>query len=194
MSLVDLTASAVSQAIEEFDRIGRDAFLKKYGFGKARDYLLQQGGRSYDSKAIAGAAHAYLPGRTALNARDFSGGDATVRRTLEALGFTVVRDHIEERLSPGDALTNKEISHRFAVGNMGGMRRSTKLNLLVLISDPFKGLYQDRWHGEVLHYTGMGKRATRASPLHKTELSRNLDHHRITRLCVGYLNPRLFPP
>jgi 5-methylcytosine-specific restriction enzyme A len=36
------------------------------------------------------------------------------------------------------------------------MRRSTKRNLLVLISDPFKGLYQDRWEGEVLHYTQMG--------------------------------------
>jgi 5-methylcytosine-specific restriction enzyme A len=157
MSLADLTVTAVSQAIEEFDRIGRDAFLKKYRFGKARDYLLQQGGRSYDSKAIAGAAHGYLPGRTALSASDFSDGDATVRRTLEALGFTVVRDQIEKLPSPGDALTNKEIGHRFAVGNMGGMRRSTKLNLLVLISDPFKGLYQDRWNGEVLHYTGMGQ-------------------------------------
>src|SRR4051812_17473756 len=39
---------------------------------------------------------------------------------------------------------------------MGGMRRSTKRNLLVLISDPFKGLYQDRWEDDVLHYTGMG--------------------------------------
>jgi 5-methylcytosine-specific restriction enzyme A len=25
-----------------------------------------------------------------------------------------------------------------------------------VISDPFKGLYQDRWLGDVLHYTGMG--------------------------------------
>jgi 5-methylcytosine-specific restriction protein A len=36
------------------------------------------------------------------------------------------------------------------------MRRSKKRNLVVLISDPFKGLYQDRWEGDVLHYTGMG--------------------------------------
>jgi 5-methylcytosine-specific restriction enzyme A len=36
------------------------------------------------------------------------------------------------------------------------MRRSTRRNLLVLISDPFKGLYQDRWEGDTLHYTGMG--------------------------------------
>jgi 5-methylcytosine-specific restriction protein A len=58
--------------------------------------------------------------------------------------------------SPGDILNNEEISVSFAVGNMGGMRRSNKRNLLVLISDPFKGLYQDRWEGDVLHYTGMG--------------------------------------
>jgi 5-methylcytosine-specific restriction protein A len=53
-------------------------------------------------------------------------------------------------------LTNEEIGRRFAVGNMGGMRRSKKRNLLVIISDPFKGLYQDRWEDDVLHYTGMG--------------------------------------
>jgi 5-methylcytosine-specific restriction protein A len=41
---------------------------------------------------------------------------------------------------------------------MGGMRRSTKRHLLVIISDPFKGLYQDRWEDEILHYTGMGPR------------------------------------
>jgi 5-methylcytosine-specific restriction protein A len=57
----------------------------------------------------------------------------------------------------GAVLANDEITSRFRVGNMGGMRRNSKANLLVLISDPFKGLYQDRWENGVLHYTGMGK-------------------------------------
>jgi 5-methylcytosine-specific restriction enzyme A len=156
MALSDLTASAVFKAIEEFDRLGRASFLKKYGFGKARSYALQKNGRLYDSKAITGAAHAYLPGRTALRPNEFSGGEATVQKTLEGLGFTVVTDDTDILPSPGDVLTNEEIGLRFVVGNMGGMRRSKKRNLLVLISDPFKGLYQDRWDGEVLHYTGMG--------------------------------------
>ncbi len=30
-------------------------------------------------------------------------------------------------------------------------------NTLVIISDHTKGLYEDKWHGNVLHYTGMGK-------------------------------------
>jgi 5-methylcytosine-specific restriction protein A len=156
MALSDLTASAVIKAIEECDRLGRDAFLDKYGFRPARSFVLQRNGHSYDSKAIAGAAHGYLPGQLPLTWKQFSGGEAAVQKKLEALGFTVVSDDRESLPSPGDVLTNEEIGRCFAVGNMGGMRRSKKRNLLVIISDPFKGLYQDRWEGDVLHYTGMG--------------------------------------
>jgi hypothetical protein len=156
MALSDLTVSAVNQAIEEFNQLKRKAFLKKYGFGQARGYLLEQDGRTFDSKAIAGAAHGYLPGQQPLTAKDFSGGEATVKKKLEELGFTFAKEELQPLPSSGDVLTNEEISGRFSVGNMGGMRRSTKRNLLVLISDPFKGLYQDRWDGDVLHYTGMG--------------------------------------
>jgi 5-methylcytosine-specific restriction protein A len=153
MALSDLTAEAVTKAIEEFDQLGREAFLQKYQFGQARGYILQQAGKSYDSKAIAGAAHGYLLGQKALSADEFSGGTATVQKVLEALGFMIVHPDLP---SPGDVLNNNEISQQFVVGNMGGMRRSSTRNLLVLISDPFKGLYQDRWEGDVLHYTGMG--------------------------------------
>ena len=52
---------------------------------------------------------------------------------------------------------NKDIIQEFQCGNMGGMRRSTKTNSLVIISDHTKGLYEDKWYGEILHYTGMGK-------------------------------------
>ena len=60
-------------------------------------------------------------------------------------------------LEPGSELTNAELSATFKVGNMGGMRRSRETNTLVIVSDPFKGLYLDRWIDGVLHYTGMGK-------------------------------------
>jgi len=58
----------------------------------------------------------------------------------------------------GAVLTNQELSSLFKVGNMGGMRRSKLNNCLVLISDPFKGLYEDKWDGTIFHYTGMGKK------------------------------------
>ena len=31
--------SAIQAALEEFVRIGRSAFLQRYGFGKSRDYV-----------------------------------------------------------------------------------------------------------------------------------------------------------
>ena len=90
MSLADLTARAVRRAIAEFDRIGRDAFLRKYRFGTARGYLLKgKKGKVYDSKAIAGVAHGYLPRRRPLDNLEFSGGAATVQKVLQKLGFKV---------------------------------------------------------------------------------------------------------
>lgn len=79
MSLSDLTQSAVELAIAEYDQIGPERFLEKYGFGKARKYFLFVGDREYHSKAIAGAAHGYIPGQPRpLRSIDFSGGENTV--------------------------------------------------------------------------------------------------------------------
>jgi hypothetical protein len=141
MTLLDLTAAAINKAMEEFDRLGRDAFLEKYGFGRTREYVLQKDGRSYYSKAIAGAAHGYLPGRSTLTASEFSGGEATVQKTLDSLGFKVVGPDAETLPPPETVLNNDEIGRRFAVGNMGGcnLAQNHKTHLLVLISDPFKG-------------------------------------------------------
>jgi hypothetical protein len=91
MSLADLTSDdAVLRALSEFDALGRDRFLSKYGFRKARNYFLVRDGRIYDSKAIAGAAHGYQhPELGPLSPSEFSGGDVTVRARLEALGFKI---------------------------------------------------------------------------------------------------------
>jgi hypothetical protein len=60
-------------------------------------------------------------------------------------------------LEIGQTLINRQIVDIFQCGNMGGMRRSHATNTLVIISDYTKGLYQDKWIGGTLHYTGMGK-------------------------------------
>ena len=92
MALSDVTSEGVERAIAEFDRLGRDAFLAEHGFGKARGYFLVRDERRYDSKAIAGVAHGHdRPDLGALTSEDFSGGDATVARHLESLGFDVER-------------------------------------------------------------------------------------------------------
>lgn len=59
-------------------------------------------------------------------------------------------------INQGEELSNKELSKLFLCGNMGGMRRSHKTNTLVIVSDHTKGLYDDKWYGNIIHYTGMG--------------------------------------
>lgn len=89
MTLAELTTPAVNAALDEYDKLGGAAFRAKYGYGEAKDYFVIRDGKRYDSKAIAGAAHGYLPGCQPLTADEFSGGDATVARRLRLLGFRV---------------------------------------------------------------------------------------------------------
>ena len=60
-------------------------------------------------------------------------------------------------LVQGQVLSNDSMRKLFECGIMGGMRRSRSTNTLVIITDHTKGFYEDFWHGDVLHYTGMGK-------------------------------------
>src|SRR5262245_41015819 len=104
MLRTQLTKAAIQAAIREFDQVGRPAFLDKYGFRPAKSYFLIQRGRRYDSKAIAGVAYKYLPAsKGPLRAKDFSGGELTVAKTLRALGFDVLREprRSEPPQSPG---------------------------------------------------------------------------------------------
>jgi 5-methylcytosine-specific restriction enzyme A len=83
MALSDITASAIGQAIAEFDHLGQAGFHNKYGFGEARGYFLIEDGKRYPSKAIVGAAHGYLPGKSPLVKDQFSGGRARVKRRVQ---------------------------------------------------------------------------------------------------------------
>ncbi len=65
MALSDLTRQAVLAAIAEFDDLGRDEFLKRCGFGRARGYCLEHDGKTYDSKAISGAIYGHVGAESA---------------------------------------------------------------------------------------------------------------------------------
>ncbi|WP_371100068.1 HNH endonuclease [Streptomyces sp. PU_AKi4] len=88
MGLGDIRYEDVIAATEEFRRLGRDDFLQRYGFRRARSYEMVLDGLRYDSKAIVGVAHGHATGEF-LRAGDFSGGAATVARCLRELGFVV---------------------------------------------------------------------------------------------------------
>ncbi|MFE7128082.1 hypothetical protein [Streptomyces sp. NPDC057617] len=83
-----ITRQSVLKAIAEYDELGREAFLSKYGYSKARTYVLVHEGREYDTKAIAGVAHKWDQER-ALKPAEFSGGKAHAVTWLERLGFQV---------------------------------------------------------------------------------------------------------
>ena len=50
MSLSDIRKPrSVLKAVAEFDRLGRDTFLRKYGFRRSRGYFLKIGDQTYDT-------------------------------------------------------------------------------------------------------------------------------------------------
>jgi hypothetical protein len=81
----------VLDAAREYDAIGRDRFLTKYGFGAARSYTLVIEGRTYESKAILGAAYGYATGQP-RRSNEFSGGVGAdgAATVLQRLGFKIV--------------------------------------------------------------------------------------------------------
>ncbi len=82
--------AAVEAAMDEYEALGGEAFRAKYGFGKAKNWFVVRAGKLYDSKAIAGVAVGKQhPDRGPLAPKDFTGGEQTVKRVLEDLGFTV---------------------------------------------------------------------------------------------------------
>jgi len=86
----DLTSrEAVLEAIAEYDELGRDAFLQKYGFDRSRYFVVAYEGKEYDSKPLLGAGYAHqFPDAEPPRAGEFSGGNET-RRILERLGFAL---------------------------------------------------------------------------------------------------------
>lgn len=62
-----------------------------------------------------------------------------------------------EKIKVGCVYTNDQLMNMFSVANVGGMRKSNVNNCLLLISDYTKGLYENKWIGNELHYTGMGQ-------------------------------------
>jgi len=82
---------AVLSAMREFDR-GRRDFLRRHKYRSATEFLVEHDGRFYDSKAIAGVAFGYQFSNSGpLKPNQFTGGEATVKRKLEELGFSIAR-------------------------------------------------------------------------------------------------------
>ena len=86
---------SILKSIAEYNSIGREKFLQKYGYRRARQYFLLHKNKIYDSKPIYGVAFKFEDGPV-LRGKDFSGGEKTVAQALERLGFTVLRGRVED--------------------------------------------------------------------------------------------------
>lgn len=83
-----VTHPDVVRAIEEYDRLGPEAFFAKHGFAPTTTYDLVWHDRRYPPKAILGTAYELATGDR-LGSGDFEGGKAGAVAVLGRLGFTV---------------------------------------------------------------------------------------------------------
>jgi hypothetical protein len=187
MSLADLTREAVLEAVGEFDRLGRQAFLERYGFGPARAYFLEHDGKLYDSKAIAGAAYGYArPDLEPLHPADFSGGEATVGRRLTALGFTVVKLAADWNIPVGNRVRRADIHQRYGGSAQSGIAPCASTPHVLLFTDPAVGPehgYYDEWAEDgTFHYTGEGQHGDQRFDRGNKAVLEHVDRHRVLRL------------
>ncbi|HWL69447.1 MAG TPA: DUF3427 domain-containing protein [Geminicoccus sp.] len=160
----------------EHDRLGPAAFLRKYGYGAPTGYWILHEGKRYPSKAILGVAWHYEdPARPALRPTQFSGGEATVQRKAEQLGFKIVVDSAPQpagqllsgQLTPDEVYTRADLAERLGIspGAMGSgvFRRKGSSSVLLFVTEhksADRTPYEDRLEGDVLHWQGQEKRGT----------------------------------
>jgi hypothetical protein len=83
-----VTRDDVVRAIQEYDRLGPEAFFSTHGFAPTTTYDLVWDERRYPPKAILGTAYEFATGQR-LASGDFEGGKSGAVKVLGKLGFTV---------------------------------------------------------------------------------------------------------
>lgn len=115
-----VTRQHVLAAIHEYDEVGQDAFLDRYGFAHSREYVVRHANHSYDSKALLGAALGYATG-TAATTEAFSSSKTAAAKVLRDLDFDV--------LSPAKAETAEVV----ATTSIPNARRTNGIEPVVAI-------------------------------------------------------------
>ena len=151
---------SVEAAMAECDQLGREEFLKQYGYKYSRLYPLHHKGKTYDSKAIAGVAYGKQHG-TALRAKDFSGGVATVVPALARLGFHVKEaSHPISILVKGATYFRKDLLEQYGGQLQKGIWTPREFPAVFLFTgDSGKTYgYSDGWTEDgIFRYTGEGQ-------------------------------------
>jgi hypothetical protein len=88
----NVTRDDVLRSIQEYDRLGPEAFFSAHGFAPTTTYDLIWDDRHYPPKAILGTAYEFATGQR-LASGDFEGGKSGAVKVLGQLGFTVKARH-----------------------------------------------------------------------------------------------------
>lgn len=115
-----VTRQHVLAAINEYDEVGQDEFLGRYGFAPSREHVVRHANNSYDSKALLGAALGYATG-TAATTEEFSTSKTAAAKVLRDLDFDV--------LSPAKAETAEVV----ATTTIANARRTNGIEPVVAI-------------------------------------------------------------
>ncbi|WP_122095959.1 HNH endonuclease signature motif containing protein [Rahnella sp. Larv3_ips] len=152
--------TSVMKAIEECDSLGREVFLKSYGFRYSRKYFLVHNDERYDTKAIVAAAFYHQFG-VKLKPTDFSGGVQTVVPLLTSLGFKVIKTpHPVEFLKKGMIYQRKELLSLYGGQLQAGIWTPKEFSVIFIFSGDSGSLYgyKDDWTSDGLFsYTGEGQ-------------------------------------
>jgi hypothetical protein len=189
-----VTRQSILVAIAEYDRLGREEFLRFHQLVGAARYVIDVDGRHYDAKAIVNYAYRIEhPDDAELAAGDFDGNHATIRRPLERLGFTVSEirhaSPTDWDLAPGDRVRRVELHDRYGGTRQGGIGPSRTTPNVMLFADPDTGDqhgYTDRWVSNTeFHYTGEGQRGDQRVERGNLAILHHRDDSRSLRLFWG---------
>lgn len=87
MTRGEISREAVLKALDEYDEMGRDAFLAEHRFDRAVQFYVQHDEKLYDAKAIRNVAHERAHG---VRPDPVISGGRDTNRPLARLGFDVV--------------------------------------------------------------------------------------------------------
>ena len=92
----------------------------------------------------------------------------------------------------GDTIDNNKLTEIFKCSPQGGMRRSIRTKSLVLIYNHLLGIYDDKWEGDILYYTGMGKKGNQSLEFMQNKTLKNSNHMDIKVYLFEVFEPKKY--
>jgi hypothetical protein len=154
-----VTAEEIQVEIDEFRRIGREAYLHAYGGGEANKFFINDNDERIDAKAILVCAMRRATGHQTITHNEVESTEKGVAQPLIALGFDV---NVDWPFAPGQTTTRKMVHNKVGGNRQKGITAIEGSKDVLIFSDPVSGREYgyDRFEGfredGSFWYTGEG--------------------------------------